>query len=461
MLALRRSRAFSQHLSPPGKSQSHPQFTTDHYHSEAEGSNKYNHVRRRGKSVSDVVRSVYIPRDFRFSILSSLVVALILFKIWDEWFSKIGDIQDLTPITEYSSVTSSSSSLFDISDNNNDDDDEHSSFAVVINTFRRPKRLNDAVLHYAESCGKKYRVGQVFIVWSDQELEAPDPGFFFKIVDNSQENMNETILRKRQQLRSNRVEVEVLVKAKDSLNSRFEPIPQLRTTAVFMVDDDVRVTCSSLHLAFQAWKQHKNSMVGYYPRLVSSSTMNGSNKIGREGIESSSSSQLVYNGWPVVYWRQKFNIILTKASFIHSKYLELYTSDKYLPREIKDYVDHHKNCEDIAMSMLVANYTKQEVRTLTKATSTTTPKTTLLIATAPPIYVEGRVSDMGLFGGISSGTGHWTTRSNCVMQLSEIFLSKGWESPFEDEFDLRDRSWIAHGTWFLSQPSNIFEWFYF
>jgi len=397
-------------------------------------------------------------RDFRsnflFSIVTALILQLAIFKIWDQSFSQIdgGGIQDHTP-------DGSLSSLDGIGNY-----EGKSSFAVVINTYRRPQMLNDAVQHYAETCGKKYRVGQVFVVWADQKLEAPEPRSFFTNIDNLRGNINKiTLVQQQKEKLSNRADVEVLKKAKDSLNSRFEPIKQLQTNSVFMVDDDVRVTCSSLLMAFQAWEKYPNSMVGYYPRLASSpssiqriiSTIIGSDIVGE------SSSRFVYNAWPVVYWRHKFNIILTKASFIHSKYLELYTNDHYFPKEIKDYVDRHKNCEDIAMSMLVANYTKHYDSSFSKITTASKTNTISMIATAPPIYVEGQISDLGLFGGISSGTGHWATRSDCLTQLSEIFRSKGWESPLEDQFDLTNRSWVRHapGFWWQSKPSNIFEWF--
>jgi hypothetical protein len=39
--------------------------------------------------------------------------------------------------------------------------------------------------------------------------------------------------------------------APDSLNSRFLPLPDLRTNAVFAVDDDIWATCADLRLAFE------------------------------------------------------------------------------------------------------------------------------------------------------------------------------------------------------------------
>ncbi|KVI01350.1 EXTL2, alpha-1,4-N-acetylhexosaminyltransferase [Cynara cardunculus var. scolymus] len=48
-------------------------------------------------------------------------------------------------------------------------------------------------------------------------------------------------------------------------------------------------------------------------------------------------------------------MILSKASFFHRKYLRLYTNE--MPASLKEYVKRNKNCEDIAMSFLVANAT--------------------------------------------------------------------------------------------------------
>ena len=82
-----------------------------------------------------------------------------------------------------------------------------------------------------------------------------------------------------------------------------------------------------------------------------------------------------------------------------------------------------------------------------------------MTASLGPIYVEGTISDLGLFNGISSGGGHFATRSECLNQLNEIFRSKGWGVPLEEEYDLTKRSWIRHSPGFLSRPSNLAEWF--
>lgn len=105
-----------------------------------------------------------------------------------------------------------------------------------------------------------------------------------------------------------------------------------------------------------------------------------------------------YGGWWSVWWMGTYSMVLSKAAFFHRKYLDLYTHE--MPSSIHDYVSreryglkgsfpsnvwdlginlplnfkhiflifHARNCEDIAMSLLVANATG-----------------------APPIWVKGKM----------------------------------------------------------------------
>ncbi len=361
-------------------------------------------------------------------VVALLIVQHVLLGVWDAWFYQTG----LETDGPKGGVSASSS---------------ETNFAVVINTYKRPERLRQAVQHYADTCGRKYRVGQVFVVWAEQGVEVPEPSSFF-------ERRNDSSLRSwtsanRGTRPHNRSEVRVLKKDRDSLNSRFEPIDDLRTTSVFMVDDDLRPSCPSLLLAFQAWKAHPDSMVGYYPRLASPPLRAGAGP----------STDLVYHAWPTVHWRHSLNFVLTKASFLHSRYLALYTSEAGFPQAVRDHVDRHKNCEDIAMSMLVANYTRYRASLSSSTSSSSTTAGPAL--PARPIYVEGQVSDLGLFGGISTGSGHMSTRSDCLTELTKIFVARGWGPPLDYEYSLGGSSWIRHspGLWWQYRPSNVFEWF--
>lgn len=289
-------------------------------------------------------------------------------------------------------------------------------FAVVINTYKRPKQLHDAVQHYANVCGRRYGVGRVFIIWAEQEIPPPS---FSDIKDT-------TLLRSSE---ANRSPVET-IRVANSLNSRFLPIENLESEAIFMVDDDIRVDCASLAAAFSAWQSHPYSTVGFYPRLAEPSRRN--------------TSEYVYHNWPEVFWRQQFNFILTKACFLHSRYLKMYSSDSH-PQAIKDYVDKYFNCEDVAMSLLVANVTTAESGSIE----------------ASPIYVEASVTDKGLFNGISTGSGHMDRRSNCLTDLTAIYREQGWPAPLTGGYSLTQQSWVQHspGFWWQQRPSNLFEWF--
>ena len=214
--------------------------------------------------------------------------------------------------------------------------------------------------------------------------------------------------------------------------------------AVFMVDDDIRVDCRSLKRGFEAWKSNPRSMVGYYPRL-SLVDDDADPKLQRQHVREPlpTTTSFIYHSWPMVYWRQQINFILTKACFLHSHYMSLYSDPQHHPIEILNYIDQYFNCEDVAMSLLVAN--------VTKSSTSQVP--------ARPIYVEGTVHDKGLFNGISTGTGHMTQRSKCLQDLTAIYQRHGWEIPLSQTFSLRESSWRRHRFGWQSQPSNIFEWF--
>jgi Glycosyl transferase family 64 domain len=157
-------------------------------------------------------------------------------------------------------------------------------------------------------------------------------------------------------------------------------------------------------------------------------------------------SGYVYQSWPSVFFHGRINMVLSKACFLHSRFMKLYSSDQH-PQSIRDYVDQYFNCEDVAMSMLVANITRYESQHH---------------RAAKPIYVEAKVTDMGLFNGISTGTGHFAHRSECLDQLTEIYRDHGWEAPLDDSFHLLDdeTAWVKHvpGFWWQVRSSNLFEW---
>jgi hypothetical protein len=72
-------------------------------------------------------------------------------------------------------------------------------------------------------------------------------------------------------------------------------------------------------------------------------------------LQGSNAKEYRYGSWWSVWWTGTYSMVLSKASFFHRQYLDLYTI-RMLP-SIRDYVNENRNCEDIAMSFLVANVT--------------------------------------------------------------------------------------------------------
>lgn len=312
------------------------------------------------------------------------------------------------------------------------------SFAIVVNTFKRPDMLKSALNHWVNTCGTETSISQVFIVWAELDVEPPKPE---EVLSEDTTSLRKS---KSQSTTQSKPTVEFIRVPKDSLNSRFLPIQNLKTDAVFMVDDDVRIDCQSLKSSFEAWRHYPDAIVGFYPRLASPKLKHGLFQ---------SKADTIYHTWPIVYARQKFNIILTKASFFDQKYLAMYHDEKENPKEILDYIDAHKNCEDIAMAFMVARKTgSQRPKEIRDG-----------YCSSCPVYTKGKIKDEGLFNGISTSggslapSGHMEKRSLCLDEITSIYKKHGWEYPLFD-VELGEQSW-RHVFWWLNMPSIAFEWF--
>ncbi|BBN04566.1 hypothetical protein Mp_3g05750 [Marchantia polymorpha subsp. ruderalis] len=238
-------------------------------------------------------------------------------------------------------------------------------YTVLINTWKRYELLKKTVAHYS-SCSN---VDAVNVIWS--EPQPPTKELHSKLTEVTERNQ---------------VEVRFNINKVDELNNRFKPIAGIRTDAVFSVDDDLVIPCPTMDLAFSVWLSAPRSMVGFVPRMHWPK-QSDAQKHGRE--------EYTYGGWWSVWWTGTYSMILTKASFLHKDYLDLYTNT--MPSSILNFVKHERNCEDIAMSFLVANVTN-----------------------ASPLWVKGEVHEIGSTG-ISSLSGHTQHRTDCMNYFVEIF----------------------------------------
>nr|ATO91431.1 UDP-glycosyltransferase [Fallopia multiflora] len=240
-------------------------------------------------------------------------------------------------------------------------------YTVLINTWKRNSLLKQSVAYYASCSG----TDAIHVVWSESDPPSDSlKAYLRKIVQSKSQMTHKPNLR-------------FDLNEEDNLNNRFKPIKDLRTDAIFSIDDDVIVPCDTLDFAFSVWQSAPSTMVGFVPRMLWSSK----EKIG--------STSYKYGGWWSVWWTGTYSMVLSKAAFFHRKYLDIYTNE--MPTSIRDYVTRERNCEDIAMSLLVANVTG-----------------------APPIWVKGKIFEIGS-SGISSLNGHNGKRTKCLNDFISLY----------------------------------------
>ncbi|KAH9623314.1 hypothetical protein KSS87_005334 [Heliosperma pusillum] len=240
-------------------------------------------------------------------------------------------------------------------------------YTLLINTWKRNDLLRKSISHYAE-CP---RLDSIHIVWSE-----PDPP------SESLANYLERIVHENTQ-DGRGIEVNFDINKEDSLNNRFKENKDLKTDVVFSIDDDVILPCSSVELAFSIWLSAPDTMVGFVPRM---------HWVDKSG---NSKDYYVYGGWWSVWWMGTYSMVLSKAAFFHKKYLAMYTNE--MSASIREYIALNRNCEDIAMSFLVAN-----------------------ASGAPPIWVKGKIFEIGSTG-ISSLGGHSQKRTECFNRFVAEF----------------------------------------
>lgn len=224
-----------------------------------------------------------------------------------------------------------------------------------MNTFRR----NDLLKRSAEHLASCDCVGQVQVVWSDQENRPPPLDFFAE---------------------ETRKKVYFEMHDTNSLNHRFNITSPVTTDGIFSTDDDLEISCADLQFGFETWQSSQTTMVGYSPRMV---------------VRDPKTERFSYRSWRVVRWNGVYNVVLTKCCFLHKKHLRTYVEK--MPQNVLAYIDKHRNCEDIAMSVVVAKYYN-----------------------TPPLWIAGKVKEVG-GDGISALSHHFDARSECVDFFAQEF----------------------------------------
>lgn len=174
----------------------------------------------------------------------------------------------------------------------------------------------------------------------------------------------------------------VIKTAANKLSNRFYPFEEIETEALLTIDDDiVMLTADELEFGYEVWREFPDRIVGFPSRTHIWDNVTNTWKYESE-------------------WTNEISMVLTGAAFHHKFFSYMYTT--MLPPEIKNWVDDHMNCEDIAMNFLVANVTNK-----------------------PPIKVAPRKkfkcpecvnNEM-----LSADIGHMVERSQCIDRFAKVF----------------------------------------
>ena len=247
-------------------------------------------------------------------------------------------------------------------------------FTVVINTFKRRRLLQQAVAHYS-TCP---HVAEIRVVWSEQVTPPSRDDHDAHLYYGPHPEL-----------------VKYDSHPTTSIQNRFH-VGDLQTSSVFNVDDDVRIPWSSLARGHAAWKANRDVLVGFSPRM-------------HRWNPAKLQHEYICHGFLGDFGFRRgleFSIILTKAAFCKAEYLQMY--DEAVPAQAKSYVDELKNCEDIAMQILITSVSQK-----------------------PPVYVPAPMWYYWLakwrgYGvvGISTSGGHLDVRGRCITDLSRMITDQ-------------------------------------
>lgn len=268
-------------------------------------------------------------------------------------------------------------------------------FSVMISTYNpeRIKHLSLIIRHLLKS----KLVHTVFVTWHNPALEVPST-IFDQIKEQDYDR------------------VKVLTQSFDSLNNRFNPTHELKTDAVYIMDDDIYVDLEDLEFTFNVWQSRKDSVVGHFPRVHSYDP---------------DTHEATYK----LTGKAPYSIILTKSMFIRSEYLFSFTC--LLDPELHATVDGQLNCEDLGFSMMASG-----------------------LSGAAPTYVRTQktMEDFGLKKGISTNTAHMPARAQCISD----FITDYWHTkdPLVMAYDAvsqYERPQIRVGNWNRIEKSIMSE----
>ncbi|KAJ8921634.1 hypothetical protein NQ315_010543, partial [Exocentrus adspersus] len=229
-------------------------------------------------------------------------------------------------------------------------------FTAVILTYDRVESLFILI----ERLSKVPSLMKVVVVWNNQKKNPPPLADFPKVAKP----------------------INVIKTKANKLSNRFYPFREIETEAILHIDDDiVMLTSDEVEFAYEVWREFPDRIVGFPSRTHIWDNVTNAWKYESE-------------------WTNAISMVLTGAAFLHKYWSYLYTTD--LPADVKDWVDEHMNCEDIAMNFLVANMTNKPPIKVTPRKKFKCPECTN--------------NEM-----LSADLGHMVERSQCINKFVRAF----------------------------------------
>uniref|UniRef100_A0A2D4P8L9 Exostosin-2 n=1 Tax=Micrurus surinamensis TaxID=129470 RepID=A0A2D4P8L9_MICSU len=229
-------------------------------------------------------------------------------------------------------------------------------FTAIVLTYDRVESLFRVITEVS----KVPSLSKLLIVWNNQNKVPPEEAVWPKI----------------------RVPLTVVRTTENKLSNRFFPYAEIETEAVLAIDDDIiMLTSDELQFGYEVWREFPDRLVGYPGRLH---------------LWDHETSKWKYES----EWTNEVSMVLTGAAFYHKYFNYLYTYK--MPGDIKNWVDAHMNCEDIAMNFLVANVTGKAVIKVTPRKKFKCPECTAI-------------------DGLSLDQTHMVERSECINKFASVF----------------------------------------
>ncbi|KAI8610646.1 glycosyl transferase family 64 domain-containing protein [Chytriomyces sp. MP71] len=163
------------------------------------------------------------------------------------------------------------------------------------------------------------------------------------------------------------VPIHILQQPRNSMNNRFLPFSELKTSCVLAMDDDWDFPHSKLLRAIRTWQTSPTGsarLVGFqqqgrvHIRKPNSDAPKSLLDLHVRGIRPNARlahTRVLFRWGYGKTTRAAVSILMPSATVYHARYHEMYT--KGLPKQAREVVDEVTNCDDILFNMLVANAT--------------------------------------------------------------------------------------------------------